>query len=263
MSKLQPPPDLRVEAIPAFTDNYIWWLYRGGAEAVVVDPGDAVPVLEALQAAGQELAGILVTHHHADHIGGIPTLLERWPDIPVWGPVDERLGDWCRPHREGDEVEIAALGLRFTVLDVPAHTRSHIAFCGHGLLFCGDTLFSVGCGRFFEGTPADMQVALDKLAQLPDDTLVYCTHEYTLSNCRFAQAVEPENRALAQRTADVEAARAEDRITLPTRIGAERAVNPFLRTREPSVIAAAQAQQADAAPGESTMGILRAWKDSF
>lgn len=255
--------ELQIDAIPAFQDNYIWWLHRGGPEAVVVDPGDAAPVLSALETAGQELTGILLTHHHWDHAGGVPDLLERWPGVPVWGPVDDRLGDWCRPCREGDQVALAALGLEFGVIDVPAHTRSHVAFHGHGLLFSGDTLFSVGCGRLFEGDAADMQVAMDKLRKLPAETLVYCGHEYTVDNCRFADAVEPGNAALAARYAAAQALRENGERTLPSVLGDELAVNPFLRTREPAVVEAALAQDPDASPGAATMKAIRDWKDRF
>lgn len=254
---------LTIDAIAAFEDNYIWLLHRGGPKAVVVDPGDAAPVLDTFADRALELSGILLTHHHWDHAGGVPELLERWPDAPVYGPSDRRLGDWCRPVGEGDAVTLPELGLTFGVLDVPAHTRSHVAFFGHGLLFSGDTLFSVGCGRLFEGSPEDMQRAMDKLARLPAETLIYCGHEYTVDNCRFARAVEPDNAALAQREAEARSLRAAGERTLPARLGEELAVNPFLRTREPGVVEAARAQGADASPGAPTMAAIRAWKDRF
>ncbi|MEE4174908.1 MAG: hydroxyacylglutathione hydrolase [Xanthomonadales bacterium] len=255
--------DLTIDAIPAFDDNYIWLLHRGGPEAVVVDPGDAAPVLATFKDRGLTLTGVLLTHHHWDHAGGVPDLLERWPDVPVHGPRDRRLGDWCLPVREGDTVDLPALGLTFRVLDVPAHTRSHVAFHGHGLLFSGDTLFSVGCGRLFEGSPEDMQRAMDKLAKLPADTLVYCGHEYTLDNCRFALAVEPGNEALVRREHEARGLREAGERTLPARLGEELAVNPFLRTREPAVVEAARTHAPDAAPGAPTMAAIRAWKDRF
>ncbi len=254
---------LQIEAIPAFDDNYIWVLHRGGRDAVVVDPGDAAPVLDAFGERGLDLAGVLLTHHHWDHAGGVPDLLERWPDAPVYGPDDRRLGDWCRACHEGDTVRLEPLDLDFAVIDVPAHTRSHIAFHGHGLLFSGDTLFSVGCGRLFEGSPEDMQRAMDKLAALPADTRVYCGHEYTVDNCRFALAVEPDNAALARRSEDAKAARARGEITLPARLGEELEVNPFLRTRESAVVEAARRHDPDAAAGAATMAVIRGWKDRF
>jgi hydroxyacylglutathione hydrolase len=254
---------LTIDALSAFEDNYIWLLHRNGRQAVVVDPGDAAPVLDAFTKRDLELVGILLTHHHWDHAGGVPELLERWPDTPVFGPRDRRLGDWCRPVGEGDTVTLAALGLTFDVLDVPAHTRSHVAFHGHGLLFSGDTLFSVGCGRLFEGSPEDMQQAMDKLARLPAETLIYCGHEYTVDNCRFARAVEPGNPALARREAEARRLREAGERTLPARLGEELEVNPFLRTREPAVVEAARARHAGATPGASTLAAIRDWKDRF
>ncbi len=255
--------DLIIDAISAFEDNYIWLLHRGGPAAVVVDPGDATPVLETFQERGLELSGVLLTHHHWDHAGGVPELLERWPDAPVHGPRDRRLGDWCLPVSEGDTVSLPALGLALDVLDVPAHTRSHVAFHGHGLLFSGDTLFSVGCGRLFEGSAEDMQRAMDKLAQLPEDTLIYCGHEYTVDNCRFARVVEPGNAVLARREAEALRLREAGERTLPARLGEELQVNPFLRTREPGVVEAARRQDGESAPGATTMAAIRAWKDRF
>ena len=256
-------PELQIDAISAFQDNYIWWLHRGGPQAVLVDPGDAAPVIEALDSAGHELTGILLTHHHWDHAGGVEALLARWPGVPVWGPVDDRLGDWCQPCREGDRVSLPSLGLEFEVLDVPAHTRSHVAFHGHGCLFSGDTLFSVGCGRLFEGDAADMQAAMDKLRTLPEATQVYCGHEYTVDNCRFALAVEPDNRALVDRMDRAQQQRERGERTLPSTLEEELAVNPFLRTREPDVVAAARTQDGSAEPGTDTMAAIRAWKDRF
>lgn len=259
----RPDTSLRIEPIPAFEDNYVWLLHRGGRDAAVVDPGDATPVLEAFEARGLALTGILLTHHHWDHAGGVPELLERWPDAPVHGPEDRRLGDWNRPCREGDTVELPTLGLAFSVLDVPAHTRSHIAFHGHGVLFSGDTLFSVGCGRLFEGSAADMQNALDKLGALPPDTRVYCGHEYTLDNCRFALAVEPDNAALAARAEEARRLRSTGAMTLPARLGDELAVNPFLRCREAPVVAAARGRRDGVEPGAETLAVIRDWKDRF
>ncbi len=251
-----------ISAIPAFSDNYIWLLRAGGNACAVVDPGDHRPVLDVLQAEGLDLRYVLLTHHHPDHAGGIPGLLERC-DAPVFGPVDDRLGEWCIPCSEGDVVELEELGLAFHVLEVPAHTRSHIAFHGHGALFCGDTLFSIGCGRLFEGTPQQLQEAMDKLSALPPETRVYCAHEYTRSNCAFALRVEPGNSALQRRAAEVERLREAGRITLPSTIGDELAANPFMRTHEESVVSAAREFDPSAQPGASTMGAIRAWKDSL
>ncbi|MEJ2534220.1 MAG: hydroxyacylglutathione hydrolase [Gammaproteobacteria bacterium] len=256
---------LEISAIPAFSDNYIWLLQRrGGRRCAVVDPGDHRPVLDALDARGLELEAILLTHHHWDHAGGVEALLEATDgSLPVFGPDDDRLGPWCMPCREGDRVTLPGLELSFAVLDVPAHTRSHIAFHGHGALFSGDTLFSVGCGRLFEGSPGDMQRALDKLAALPGDTRLYCGHEYTVSNCAFALQVEPENAALRSRAAQARQLREAGEITLPSTLEEERAVNPFLRTREPAVVAAARKREPATEPGAATLGVIRAWKDSL
>lgn len=254
---------LKIEPIPAFTDNYIWLLHRGGKACVVVDPGDAAPVLETLARRSLELTAILVTHHHWDHAGGVPELLEAWPEARVYGPDDERLGDWNHPCREGDTVTIDPLDLSLSVLEVPAHTRTHIAFYGHGALFSGDTLFSIGCGRLFEGTPDDMQVAMDKLAALPGATRVYCGHEYTRDNCRFALTVEPDNGQLRARDEAVQKLRDEHQPSLPAILAEELAANPFLRTRAPAVVTAARKHAPDAQPGASTMGVIRALKDRF
>ena len=255
-------PEVTVTAIPAFTDNYIWLLTTGAAECAVVDPGDAQPVERALHREGLNLAYILLTHHHADHVGGVSRLAAA-TGAQVFGPHDSRIGGQDRSLAEGERIALPQLDLEFEVIEVPGHTSTHIAFFGHGCLFCGDTLFSVGCGRLFEGTPEQMQASLDKLAALPADTRVFCAHEYTLSNCDFALAVEPANEALQRRASEVEAARAAGRITVPSRLGEELAVNPFLRSREPDVVRAARQRNPQAEPGASTLAEIRAWKDTF
>jgi hydroxyacylglutathione hydrolase len=254
--------EVNVTAIPAFTDNYIWLLSASGTGCAVVDPGDAKPVLDTLRREGLELKAILLTHHHADHVGGVGELVAA-TGAAVYGPHDPRIPGQTRSLAEGDVLALADPALEFRVLEVPGHTSTHIAFHGHGCLFCGDTLFSVGCGRLFEGTPEQMQASLDKIAALPPETWVFCAHEYTLANCDFARAVEPDNRALARRASAVEAARAVGRITLPSRLGDEKAVNPFLRTREAAVVRAARARAPGAEPGAETFAVIRAWKDSF
>ena len=255
-------PEVSVTAIPAFTDNYIWLLSTGGDDCAVVDPGDAEPVLATLRRNEFELAYILLTHHHADHIGGVEQLVNASGAL-VFGPHDPRVPGQDRSLREGDAIELPKLGLEFEVIEVPGHTSTHIAFHGHGCLFCGDTLFSVGCGRLFEGTPEQMQASLDKLAALPAATRVFCAHEYTLANCDFALEVEPDNEALQKRASAVEAARAAGRITLPSNLGEELAVNPFLRSREPGVVRAARRRNPGVQPGASTLAEIRAWKDTF
>jgi len=236
-------PEINVTAIPAFSDNYIWLISTGGDECAVVDPGDAGPV-------------------HADHIGGVAQLVDG-SGAAVFGPHDSRIPNQTRSFAEGERADLEALGLSFEVIEVPGHTSTHIAFYGHGCLFCGDTLFSVGCGRLFEGSPEQMQESLDKLAALPPETRVFCAHEYTLSNCDFAREVEPGNQALEKRASAVEAARAAGRITVPSTLAEELAVNPFLRSREAAVVRAARKRNPNAAPGASTLAEIRAWKDAF
>ncbi len=256
---------LQVSALRAFTDNYIWAIHAPSnpGHIVVVDPGDAKPVIHALSEHGWKLAGILVTHHHADHIGGVEQLLAEH-SAPVFGPAREKIPGSPRWLREGDEVTLPELGLRFEVLDVPGHTAGHIAYVGHGALFCGDTLFSAGCGRLFEGTAEQMSASLAKFAALDGDTLVYSTHEYTLSNLRFAQAVEPNNMALNRYAEICRAKRELDQATLPSNIALELTVNPFLRCAADTVKRAAEAHAGHAL--DSTVDVfaaVRAWKDSF
>lgn len=258
---------MHLTALPAFADNYIWLLHDGQA-ALVVDPGEAAPVLAALGQLGLKLACILVTHHHADHTGGVAALRAA-TGAQAFGPAHENTPA-CLPVQDGGQVR--ALGLCFRVIGVPGHTAGHVAYFaadvdGAPLLFCGDTLFSGGCGRLFEGTPAQMLASLDALAALPAATRVCAGHEYTLANLRFARAVEPGNQALADYQRRCQQWRAQGQPTLPSTIGLERAVNPFLRSRESTVVQAlAQARRlpAASAPDEvAAFAALREWKNQF
>jgi hydroxyacylglutathione hydrolase len=247
--------------LPAFDDNYIWTLRDEAGNALVVDPGEAGPVLSAA-ADGLKPVGILLTHHHHDHIGGVAELLERWPSLPVIAPDDERLTVASRRVGDGDRVQVGEWG--FDTLTVPGHTVSHIAFHGHGLLFCGDTLFSLGCGRLFEGTPAQMLDSLEKLSALPGDTRVCCGHEYTLSNAAFARVVEPDNPALMRRIEEAQAMRQSGRPTLPSSLAAECEANPFLRIDAPAVRAAIVGQTGHPIHSRvEAFAALRRWKDGF
>jgi hydroxyacylglutathione hydrolase len=250
--------------LPAFNDNYIW-MFHDGRQAVVVDPGDAAPVEAALDAQGLQLAAILVTHHHADHVGGVDALRPRLHG-PVYGPARENIPGPFEPLRDGDRIGV--LGLCFQVIDVPGHTAGHIAYVQRDvdrapLLFCGDTLFSAGCGRLFEGTPAQMAVSLARLNALPGDARVCCTHEYTLSNLRFAAAVEPANEAIVRHTQACVSQREAGQPTLPSTLATEREINPFLRCGEPAVVAAAQSQGARNDDAVEVFAALREWKNRF
>jgi hydroxyacylglutathione hydrolase len=251
-------------ALPAFADNYIWMLHDGH-RAVVVDPGDAGVVHEALDRERLELEAILVTHHHADHVGGVDALRPRLRG-PVWAPARERIPQPAVPLADGATLEV--LGLHFEVFDVPGHTAGHIAYVQRGrpeapLLFCGDTLFSAGCGRLFEGTAEQMHRSLSRLAALPADTRVCCTHEYTLSNLRFAAAVEPGNADRAAYQSRCEQLREQGLPTLPSSIGLERRINPFLRCGEREVVASARAEGAADAEPVAVFAALREWKNRF
>ncbi len=263
---------LQVWPIPAFDDNYLWCIHDG-VSALVVDPGDSGPVLDYLAKSQLTLKGILITHHHADHTGGILDLLNTLgPQIPVYGPVGDNIPGRTQIVKEGDHVEIDSPRISFQVFEVPGHTLSHIAYYAKSqaniaepMLFCGDTLFASGCGRLFEGSPTQMTQSLAKFAALPKNTLVYCTHEYTLSNIRFALAVEPNNVDLISWSEKAQALRQQGLPTLPTTIGQELQVNPFMRSDQADVIAAAKtiSEQEELPSPAHVLAVIRAWKDRF
>jgi hydroxyacylglutathione hydrolase len=253
---------LAIHAVPAFADNYIW-LLEDGRNAAAVDPGDAAPVERFLQERGLALTAVLATHHHADHVGGLQALAGRWK-CATFGPAREAVAGLDQRLREGDRITIPGLDIELETFDIPGHTAGHIALYGAGAVFCGDTLFACGCGRLFEGTPRQMMDSLGKLARLPGATRVYCGHEYTLANIRFAEVVEPGNRALAERRAREEAKRARGEPTLPATIAEELATNPFLRCAEPEVAAAARRHAGHELAGPiEVFTEIRAWKNRF
>ena len=259
---------MRLQPLPARVDNYIWIARDAADRALVVDPTSSQPVEAAAAGEGFTPVAILLTHHHDDHIAGAASLLQRWPGLPVYGPDDDRIGVPTHRVRDGDRFDVA--GWRISALDVPGHTNSHVAFVVEDdeddapALFCGDTLFSLGCGRLFEGTPGEMAGSLAKLAALPPATRVCCGHEYTLANAAFAAAVEPENTALRRRIKEARTMRDAHLPTLPSTIASELECNPFLRCDQPAVLAAAAARLGRAPTDRAeTFGVLRSWKDGF
>lgn len=254
---------MKLTPLPAFTDNYIWLLETSQGQAWVVDPGEAGPVLEALRLRHLELAGLLITHHHPDHTGGIHELT-RTRSVPVYGPA-EGISGLTQLVAGGETLDLPVIG-KVQIIAVPGHTSGHIAYYveQHGILFCGDTLFSSGCGRLFEGTAEQMYRSLEALNKLPANTLVCCAHEYTLSNLRFALAVEPENAAIMARVENVMRLRERQQPSVPSLLGEERTWNPFLRCTNQRVVEAASEQEGrELSPGAATFAVLRSWKDNF
>lgn len=253
---------LNIFPIPALKDNYIWILHNTH-HAVVVDPGDAVPVLDYMKKHQLKLVAVLCTHHHADHVAGVCQLVASHP-APVYFPQREKISCGNHAISEGDVINISELKITFSVLDIPGHTFGHVAYVGAGGVFCGDTLFGCGCGRLFDGTATQLLHSLKKLAALPDETQVYCGHEYTESNILFALACEPDNAQLMQRQQDAQILRATGQPTLPSNIALEKSTNPFLRCAMPAIVQAVQQQFANKQPDEiSIFTALRAWKNIF
>jgi hydroxyacylglutathione hydrolase len=256
---------LNIQPIAAFNDNYIWLLFDPSSrQAFVVDPGDAQPVLDTLQALQLNLVGILITHHHFDHVGGVQALCDHYQPV-VYGPHNPAISGITKRVAAGASVQV--LGMNFEVLEVPGHTLDHIAYVHRGpspAVFCGDTLFAGGCGRLFEGNPAMMLRSLQSLAALPPATRVYCAHEYTLANLAFARAVEPNNGAIEQRSALAVATRQRGLPTVPSDIALELATNPFLRCNVDAL--QESLRQQGKLEGDSTVEVftlVRSWKDSF
>ena len=253
---------VQIHGVPAFEDNYLW-VIEDGVHAAVVDPGDEAPLAEFLDRRGLVLTAILATHHHGDHVGGLEALAARG-GVEVFGPGRERIAGLTRPLSGGERITVPGLGIALEVLSVPGHTAGHLAYAGDGFVFCGDTLFAGGCGRLFEGTAAQMAASLDRLASLPSDTLVYCAHEYTLANLRFARAVEPGNARLAERFLADGERRSRGEPTVPSTIALERETNPFLRAHVPEVAASAarHAGRPLASPLE-VFAAVREWKNGY
>ncbi|KKC97872.1 hydroxyacylglutathione hydrolase [Photobacterium halotolerans] len=251
---------LTIKSIPAFSDNYIWLIQGPDNRCVVVDPGDATPVLDCLNTSNLTLEAILITHHHHDHVGGISELKRAFPACKIVGPGAEAIPGLTQSVEDGDQVDI--FGERFMVLGLPGHTSGHIAYVGDGKLFCGDTLFSAGCGRLFEGTAAQMYNSLQKLTALPDETEVFCAHEYTSSNLAFALVAEQDNPHLQRYREEVSQRRARGISTIPTTLGLEKRVNPFLRCDQPSIKKAVSDKAVNDSDLE-TFAALRRWKDNF
>ena len=254
---------LHIHPLPAFEDNYMWVLRQEGVgTCVVVDPGDEDPVIEYLQAQGLELAGILITHGHGDHTGGVRALKRRWPAAVVWGPAREPIPVVERPVAEGEEIDLATLPFTCKAMDVPGHTKGHVAYRLGDALFCGDTLFAGGCGRVFSGTHEQLSDSLRRIAALPPQTRIYCAHEYTLANLGFALWVEPDNPAIEARRKTEEQKRQQGLPTVPSTLALELDTNPFLRTGEPAVVSAAEKWAGCALHGHrEVFHALREWKD--
>jgi len=255
---------IQVRGIPVFDDNYIWLIGAPGKrEIAIVDPGDAEPIIALMEKEHLLPVAILVTHHHSDHTGGIEALAERYA-MPVFGPSREKIPGLTHPLQDGDSVVLPGLGMTFSVMETPGHTRGHLCYHGDGALFCGDTLFTAGCGRLFEGTARQMHESLSRLAALPEATLVYCAHEYTLANLRFALIAEPCNSATQARYHATEKARSAGLPTVPSTLALEKETNPFLRCAVPTLVeAASKFAGHPLADRAEVFAAVRRWKDSL
>ena len=262
---------ISIKPIPAFNDNYIWALtsaIKSNNQLVLVDPGDSDVCIAYIESHHLQLSAILITHHHPDHVGGIEALLayakdKNWP-LTVYGPKNEKIPHCDVLLSENDTVALTCIDTSFKVLELAGHTLGHIAYSNEDVLFCGDTLFSGGCGRVFEGTYLQMYNALNKLAELPDNTLVYCAHEYTQANLTFALVVDKENEALIKYAKQVDLLRTQHKATIPTSIGLEKKINPFLRCHTNSVqLSAQQFDNKSKTTPLDTFAIIRRWKDKF
>ncbi len=252
-----------IKAIPALSDNYIWALTNAEGKVAIVDPGDAAPVREYLANSGEELGAILVTHHHWDHTNGVKELRDHF-DVPVFASANERAPITGTTHPVSDGETISVLGGAFSVIAIPGHTLGHVAYFGEGLLLSGDTLFSAGCGRVFEGEPAQMLASLDRLGALPNDTRLLCGHEYTVANLAFAGAVEPNNDDIRSYAEKVRVLRDAGQPSLPSNLGTEHTVNPFLRCRVPAVVQAAERHEGRSlSSAAEVFATLRQWKNDF
>lgn len=256
---------LNVHPIHAFSDNYIWVIHNQ-THAAVIDPGIASPVIEYLQSKRLQLSAILITHHHHDHTGGNAELFQSF-NVPVYGPHNESIATVSHLLREGDQVNLEEMSLNLMVLDTPGHTRGHIAYYGSNpfnMVFCGDTLFACGCGRVFEGTAQQMYQSLQKLSQLPGDTLIFCTHEYTLGNIQFAKVVDPKNARLIDFEIAAQELRNRNVPTIPTTLILERKINPFIRCEQQEIINSAQNYSGKSLPDPiGVFTALREWKNNF
>ncbi len=258
-----------ISPIKAFNDNYIWTIRTPDSQSLaLVDPGDANVCIAYIEKHQLILSAILVTHHHHDHVGGISSLLDYantkgW-SVKVYGPTHDSIEHVTIKLNENEQVNLAEIGVNFSVIDLPGHTKGHIGYVNEKALFCGDTLFSGGCGRLFEGTAKQMHNSLTKLANLPEETLIYCAHEYTQANLNFALAVEPDNYALIQYQQKVNQLRCNDKTTIPSSINIEKQINPFLRCDHKSISLAAQAyEKTELTTSEAVFAALRHWKDKF